>query len=302
MHIRYGYSIDMECTAATPFITILDVHPTQRADLTEPDDMLANGLVDGMSVDVGDPYLDTFGNLCRRLIAPPGGIRLTSDGIIKVSGFPDDERQDALAIAPEELPAETLLYLLGSRYCETDKLMALAWDRFQTAGSGWDTVTSICGFVHDRLRFDYASARPTRSAAEAYDEQLGVCRDFAHLAITLCRCLNIPARYCTGYLGDIGVPPDGNRMDFSAWFEAYLDGQWWTFDARHNARRIGRIIIARGRDATDVPIIHSFGFQTMKRFEVVTDEVEGARFPVSSQARREHWDIKVAQQTFNQRR
>ncbi len=166
-----------------------------------------------------------------------------------------------------------MIYLLGSRYCDTDLLSDTAWQLFGGTPPGWARVQAICDHVHERLKFGYEYARPTRTAWDGFHEQLGVCRDFAHLAITLCRCMNIPARYCTGYLGDIGVPPDDTPMDFSAWFEVYLGGAWYTFDARHNAPRIGRILMARGRDATDVALTTTFGRCTLTGFTVHTYEV-----------------------------
>jgi transglutaminase-like putative cysteine protease len=289
MHIRYGYTIDISCERPTPLITMLDIHPSRRHDITEPDEMTVVSLADGARIGDVSLYEDKFGNLCRRFIAPAGGIRLAAAGIVHDSGFPDPVRPEAEAAPPEALPDDTLVYLLGSRYCETDRLSNHAWAMFGGISGGWNKVQAICDHVHGHLRFDYGSARPTRSAAEAYEERVGVCRDFAHLALTLCRCLNIPARYCTGYLGDIGVPPDPAPGDFSGWFEAFLGGEWWTFDARHNAPRIGRILIARGRDATDVPILNSFGAHSLDRFDIVTREVQGQHYPATSLHRRDHW-------------
>lgn len=290
MHIRYGYQIDVVCDQPTPLITLLDIHPSRRADLTEPDDMQVQALLDGSVVDCSTSYIDTFGNICRRLIAPAGGVSISAYGVVHDSGFPDAVNPGARAVAPQDLPDETLMYLMGSRYCETDRMSQHAWAMFGAIPDGWARVQAVCDHVHQHIRFNYGSARPTRSAFEAYEERIGVCRDYAHVALTLCRCLNIPARYCTGYLGDIGVPPDPNPGDFSGWFEAYLDGQWWTFDARHNKQRIGRILLAHGRDAADVPIINSFGAHTLSRFDIVTAEVTEPRFPASSSLRRQHWD------------
>ncbi len=290
MHIRYGYNIEFLCEVETPVIAMLDVHPTRRHDLTKPDGMVGSSLRDGNRIDVSRMYQDQFGNICRRILAPAGGMKLMSNGVIHDSGFADTQNPLADAAPPQYLPDDVLVYLLGSRYCETDRLTDIAWAKFGTVEGGWSKVRAVCDFVHEHIRFDYSLARATRTAAEGYEERVGVCRDFTHLAVTLCRCLNIPARYCTGYLGDIGVPADVNPMDFSAWFECYLDGAWWAFDARHNMPRIGRIVIAQGRDATDVPILNSFGAHVLQRFEVLTDEVLGARYPVSAQERRSHWD------------
>lgn len=288
MHIRYGYDIEIVCEQDVPAILMLDVHPDRRADISQPDELVATALSTGAPCPT-EIYLDSFGNICRRITMPIGGVRLSAEGAIHDSGFPDPVAQWASVMSPDALPPETLGFLLGSRYCETDTLMSVAWDNFAGVRSGWEQVQAVCDFVHSHIRFDYMAARHTRTAAEALQERVGVCRDFAHLAVTLCRCLNIPARYCTGYLGDIGVPVDPNPMDFSAWFEVYLDGRWYAFDARHNRPRIGRIVMARGRDAADVPFVSSFGPHVLARFSVVTEQVEGLRFPQSPEYRRQHW-------------
>jgi transglutaminase-like putative cysteine protease len=198
---------------------------------------------------------------------------MSSDFLIRDSGAPDDVAPDAVQHSLEKLPVDTLVYLLGSRYCETDRFTNIAWSLFGKVPKGWPLVQAICDYVHGHIKFGYEHASPTKTAWDAHTEKRGVCRDFAHLAVTLCRCMNVPARYCTGYLGDIGVPLDDSPMDFSAWFEVYLGGRWYTFDARHNIPRIGRILMARGRDATDVAIVTSFGPCTLSGFKVVTDEV-----------------------------
>jgi transglutaminase-like putative cysteine protease len=220
--------------------------------------------------------LDTFGNTVRRFIAPAGDLTITSDAIIEDSGLPDPVELNANEVPVEQLPDETLVFLLGSRYCETDKLADIAWQHFASTPRGWHRVQAICDFVCDHLTFGYEHARATRTAFESYQERVGVCRDFAHLAVAFCRCMNIPARYANGFLGDIGVPPDPAPMDYNAWFEVFLDGRWFTFDARHNTPRIGRITVARGRDATDIPLAISFGPHTLKTFRVWTDEVDAA--------------------------
>jgi transglutaminase-like putative cysteine protease len=214
-------------------------------------------------------YLDGFGNICSRVLAPAGRFLLSADFVIRDSGEVDDYAPDAMQQPTESLPDEVLVYLLGSRYCETDRLSDIAWSLFANAPQGWARVQTIVDFVHQHIKFDHEHARPTMGAWEVYAEQRGVCRDYAHLAITFCRCMNIPARYCTGYLGDIGVPIVG-EMDFSAWFEVYLSGRWYVFDARNNRPRIGRVLIARGRDATDVPISNAFGQPTLASFKVVS--------------------------------
>ena len=267
MKIQAGYDIVYECSQPTPTILLLTVHPSRQHDLLTPHRIIFDPPV------AAADYLDGFGNVCTRLLAPPGLFRMHAESIILDSGEPDIVVPNAPQIPVQELPTETLVFLLGSRYCDTDLMADTAWSLFKDTPPGWPRVQAICDYVHSRLTFGYGYARSTRTAVEGHSEGRGVCRDFAHLAVTLCRCMNIPARYCTGYLGDIGVPPVDEPMDFSAWFEAYLGGQWYTFDARHNAPRIGRIVIARGRDATDVAISTSFGSTKLVKFAVVTDEV-----------------------------
>lgn len=274
MHIRYGYRIEVICQQELSLFTLLDVHPSRRHDLTRPDEMRVTSLVQPDREIEVTQYLDQFGNIARRLVAPAGGILLESEGVVYDSGEPDVVEPHAREVPPERLPEDVLVYLLGSRYCETDLLGGRAWQLFGHVEPGWGRVQAIVDFVHNHLTFGYPYARSTRTAAEAFDERIGVCRDFAHLAVALCRCMNIPARYCNGYLGDIGVPANPAPMDFNAWFEAYIGGRWYTFDARHNERRIGRIVIARGRDATDIPMLHSFGPHGLGRFEVITEEIE----------------------------
>jgi transglutaminase-like putative cysteine protease len=218
-------------------------------------------------------YRDGFGNWCTRLIAPAGVFLLTGDAMVRDSGAADVVAPGAVQHPVPLLPDDTLVFLLGSRYCETDRLSEVAWKLFSGTPLGWDRVQAICDFVHEHLQFGYEHARPTKTAWDAYNEGNGVCRDFAHLAIAFCRCMNIPARYCTGYLGDIGRPKDPSPMDFAGWFEAYLGGVWHTFDPRNHVPRIGRVLIARGRDAADVAIATTFGPNTLRTFRVWTDEV-----------------------------
>ncbi len=267
MKIRAGYEIAYQCPQPTPMILMLSVHPSRIADLITPDRMRINPAIPA------NTYHDGFGNFCHVVHAPPGRITLSADFLIRDSGALDDVAPDAKQHPLEKLPVETLVYLLGSRYCETDRFTQLAWAQFGNVPKGWPLVQAICDYVHDRITFGYMHASPTKTAWDAHAQRRGVCRDFAHLAITLCRCMNIPARYCTGYLGDIGVPPDPEPMDFSAWFEVYLGDRWYTFDARHNHPRIGRILMARGRDATDVAIVTEFGPCKLASFKVVTEEV-----------------------------
>jgi transglutaminase-like putative cysteine protease len=222
-----------------------------------------------------DHYFDSFGNQCGRLNASAGTVHFRNHAVVWDSGEPDLFAPKAKQECVSQTPPAALTFLLPSRYCEVDsELMAFAWERFGPLASGWSRVQAICDFVHQHIRFDYQQARANRTALEVFKERVGVCRDFTHLAITLCRCLNIPAQYVTGYLGDIGVPPVPDPMDFSAWFEVYLEGRWYSFDARHNRRRIGRIVIARGRDAADVPIFMVFGNHHLEKFSVVTEEIK----------------------------
>jgi transglutaminase-like putative cysteine protease len=267
MKIRAGYEISCDFPQPTPIIVALSVHPSRIADLLTPDRMRLDPPVDATE------YRDGFGNICHVVRAPAGRLTISSDILIQDSGKPDEIASQVPQRSLETLPVDTLVYLLGSRYCETDRLMNTAWALFHSVPKGWPLVQAICNYVHDRITFSYEHASPTMTAWDAHTGRRGVCRDFAHLAVTLCRCMNVPARYCTGYLGDIGVPPVDMPMDFSAWFEAYLGDNWYTFDARHNTPRIGRILIGRGRDATDVAIMTSFGPSTLAGFKVVTEEV-----------------------------
>jgi transglutaminase-like putative cysteine protease len=267
VQIRFGYELVYGCPQPTPMILTLHVHYTRVSDLIRRDDMHTTPQVP-LSM-----YRDGFGNWVTRLVAPPGRIVISADGLIHDTGATDPVVPEATQQPVETLPEETLVYLLGSRYCDTDNLASFAWSQFGQSAPGWSRVQAICDFVHQHIRFGYQFARPTKTASEAFNEHAGVCRDYAHLAITLCRCLNIPARYCTGYLGDIGVPLNPDPMDFAGWFEAYLGGRWYTFDPRNNTPRIGRILIARGRDAADVAISTTFGANTLEQFRVWTDEV-----------------------------
>ena len=270
MKIQAGYEISYNCSQPTPMILMLSVHPSRITDLITPDRLRLDPAIPANS------YRDGFGNTCHVIHAPTGRLTVSTDFVIRDSGQLDEVAPDAEQHSLEQLPVETLIYLLGSRYCETDRFTQIAWSTFGNTPKGWPLVQAICDYVHNSIKFGYEHASPTKTAWDAHSERRGVCRDFAHLAITLCRCMNVPARYCTGYLGDIGVPPDDSPMDFSAWFEAYLGDRWYTFDARHNMPRIGRILMARGRDATDVAIVTSFGPCTMASFKVITDEVKEA--------------------------
>jgi len=267
MKIAIGYELVYQCPKPTPMILALSVHYSRVSDIIVPDHLVADPPVPIQA------YRDGFGNWCSRIIAPQGQLMLSTNAVVHDSGLPDVVVPGARQTPVEFLPADTLVFLLGSRYCETDLLSHIAWQLFDHTPPGWARVQAICDYVHNHIQFGYAYARATKSAWEVWNERAGVCRDYAHLAIALCRCMNIPARYCTGYLGDIGIPPPDEPMDFSGWFEAYLDGQWYTFDARNNTPRIGRILIARGRDAADVAISNAFGPNTLTRFLVRTEEV-----------------------------
>ncbi len=267
MKIRLGYELIYDCPQPTPMILNLSVHYTRVSDILVPDLLIAAPPVP-MSA-----YRDSYGNWCTRIIAPRGLLTLSTDGLVQDPGLPDPVAWHARQTAVEDLPDDVLLFLLGSRYCETDRLSEIAWQLFGHTVTGWGRVQAICDHVHEHIMFGYEHARATKTALEVFHERRGVCRDFAHLAITFCRCMNIPARYCTGYLGDIGVSPPYGPMDFAGWFEAWLDGHWYTFDARNNIPRIGRVLIARGRDAADVAISNSFGLNILRNFKVHTYEV-----------------------------
>jgi len=266
MRLRAGYQISYNLPAPTPMLLTLSVHPTRRGDLETPDWVRTEPPVQV------DQYLDTFGNICSRVTAPPGRFVMSADFVVRDSGEADVQAPGAGQLNVQNLPDDVIMFLLGSRYCETDRLSDVAWNLFGHTPTGWARVQAIVDYVHGHINFDYLQASPTRGAYETHIGGQGVCRDFAHLAIAFCRCMNIPARYCTGYLGDIGVPAQG-VMDFSAWFEAYLDGGWYVFDARNHRPRVGRVLIARGRDATDVAIANTFGQADLIDFQVISEEL-----------------------------
>ena len=267
MRLTLGCRLTYQLPQPTPMIALLNVHFSRFGDLERPD-----YLITSPSVPIGS-YRDSFGNWCNRFVAPAGSFELSTDGVFRDDGSADPVEPDAVQHAVEDLPDETLVFLLGSRYCDTDRLSEEAWRLFSGAPTGWARVQAICDFVHERITFGYHHARATRTAAETYEERVGVCRDFTHLGVALCRCMNIPARYCTGYLSEIGQPEPQPPGDFAAWMEVYLGGQWHTFDPRNNMPRIGRILIARGRDASDVPLTHTFGPNLLSGFEVWTDPI-----------------------------
>jgi transglutaminase-like putative cysteine protease len=267
MNIRVGYELVFSSAQAVPMILMVHAQPGPSQRFVKPDCLI---------IDPPVPYTlyaDAFDNTCTRLECPAGTIRLTADAIVEDSGIPEPQCVDAAEHAVRDLPESTLMYLLASRYCETDLLMQDAWRLFGHLAPGWPRVQAVCDFVNEYVAFGYQFARSTKTALDTFRERQGVCRDFAHLAISFCRCLNIPARYCTGYLGDIGVPVVDAPMDFAGSMEVYLGGAWHAFDPRNNARRIGRLIIARGRDAADVAITTTFGPTWLQSFKVWTDQI-----------------------------
>ncbi len=264
IQISVGFKLEVSCPQPTPMIVTLGVHASRADDLIEPDTLQLDPPVPLRS------YVDSYGNQCQRLVAPAGRLQITSRGLVADRALPDPVLPWLEQRPVEDLPDDALIFLLGSRYCETDLLTEFAWSQFQQPCTGWERVQAICDYVNEHVHFDYGRTNPTKSAVQTFENREGVCRDFAHLAITLCRCVNIPARYCTGYLSDIEVPPPHSAMDFHAWFEAYLGDGWHVFDPRNNTPRIGRILIARGRDAADVALTTTFGPSVLESFEVWT--------------------------------
>ncbi len=273
MQLRTGYELIYSFPQPTPMILVVNIHESRAADLIVPDRLTTEP-----SIPITN-YRDLFGNRCNRLLAPAGRLRLTADAVVRDNGQPDDIASAAGQHFVEDLPEESLVFLLGSRYCETDLLSQIAWQLFSGTVPGYTRVQDICNYVHNHIAFNYQNARATRSAYEVFNERTGVCRDYAHLAIAFCRCMNIPARYCTGYLSDLGTPPPYGVGDFAAWFEAWIGGHWQLFDPRNNEPRIGRILMARGRDAADVAIATTFGPNTLEHFSVWTDEITGTELP-----------------------
>ena len=270
MEIKVGFEIAHSAVQPTPMVIMLSIHPSRRADIIGTETIVADP-----NVPIGF-YQDSFGNICGRLVAPAGGVTLRGSALVRDSGLPDVVVPTAQQIPIDQLPDDMLLYLMASRDCETDKLTDVAWSLLGNTRPSWERVAAICTYVHNHVTFGYEHANYMKSAHDVYEQGAGVCRDFAHLALTFCRCMGIPARYCTGYMGDIGIPYDPAPMDFSGWFEVYLSGRWYTFDARHNKPRIGRILMATGRDAADVALTTSFGRMDLVKFLVISDEVVGA--------------------------
>ncbi len=267
MRIRIGFDMTYETPAVCPLICLLNVHQRQSAQLEQPDYLRTEPAVPLHT------YTDGFGNLCTRLVAPPGRIRITSDAVFHAARAYDPVNSSAIQHEVADLPPDTLEFLLGSRYCETDLLSNEAWRLFGSTAPGWARVQAICDFVHNHIHFGSDKADPTRTAAQAYAQGIGVCRDYTHLAIAFARGLNIPARYCSGYISDVGLPKPYAEQDFCAWMEVYLGGRWWVFDPRNNAPRMGRILMSQGRDAADVPLVHFFGQNAVRDFRVWVDEL-----------------------------
>jgi transglutaminase-like putative cysteine protease len=267
MMLRLGYDIQFETPSPVAMVALLNVHPSRAADLRAPDELRVEP---GTRV---ESFIDSFGNRCTRFVAQQGSLRLSNSTLLQDPGFADQVNYNARELPVQELPNHILSYLLNSRYCEVDRFSMIASELFGGVAPGWGRVQAICDWVHTKVSFGYQYARPTKTALDVYSERFGVCRDFQHLAVTLCRALHIPARYAAGYLGDIRVPPAASPMDFSAWFEVYLEDRWWTFDARHNYPRYGRVLMATGRDASDVAITTSFGMANLTNFTVISEEV-----------------------------
>lgn len=268
LRLALGCQFQFELPRPTPMIARLRIHQSRLADLESPDQLRTDPPVPLQA------FHDDFGNSCIRFVAPAGRFGIEVAAVIRNSGLPDPTHPDCPSTPVEDLPEAVLGYLLGSRYCDTDLMAPIAWARFGTRPGGQALVQEICDYVQAQIRFDYLQACVTRTASQAHAESIGVCRDFAHLAITLCRCMNIPARYCTGYLSEIGTATPDAPGDFAAWIEVWLDGDWRLFDPRNNVPRIGRVLVARGRDAADVAMIHSFGLHQLTSFQVRTEPLQ----------------------------
>ena len=277
MLIQSEYDIQFQLPFATPMVALLHVHPSLEERLTTPDRLQVEqttptgegGRVGQLAV---EDYIDSFGNRCARFVAPSGNIRLSGRHVLRAPDEPDWQGFGLGQTPVEQLPSETLQFLLASRYCPVDQFVGVSQDLFGFTAPGWARAAAIRDWVHGKVTFNYQAARPTKTAMDVFTERVGVCRDFQHLAVTMTRCMNIPARYVTGYLGDIRVP-FGGPGDFSAWYQVWLDGRWLDMDARHNTPRFGRVLIATGRDAADVAITTSFGVANLTHFRVDSHEV-----------------------------
>lgn len=291
MHIRYGYTLDVVCEAPTELITRLDVHSSGRADITEPDDLVATALADDAVIDGGDIGVDRFGNLFRRIAVPAGGARLSAQGIIHDSGFADRPSLDARAMAADTLSEDERIFLEESRYCPQVGVAALARVLAAGAPAGRATVEAVVDHVRQRLRLDPSASGGDRTATDVLAAGRGSLADLAHVALSLCRAAGVPARFATGYVAEtVTAGPVGST--FAIWVEAHLDGRWWTFDIAADLPRIGRILVSVGRDAGDAAMIGSSGALRLDHSEVLAEEVTGDRFPVTSRERRERWGAR----------
>ncbi len=276
------YDIQFQLAHPTAMIAMLHLHPSLEPRVRSGNELIVEHVEGGAAARVAcREYLDVFGNRCTRFTAPAGRLRLTGISTVEVPEIADQINAGAQQAPVDELPSEVLQFLLASRYCEVDKFVPIAQDLFGWMTPGWTRASAIRDWVHEKVAFNYKTARPTKTAMDVFTERIGVCRDFQHLAITLSRCQNIPARYVTGYLGDFRHPYSG-AGDFSAWYEVFLDGRWMTMDARHNDPRHGRVLMATGRDAADVAITTSFGNADLMHFYVESNEVreDGTRVQV----------------------
>jgi transglutaminase-like putative cysteine protease len=272
MRIRIGFDITIECKDDTPLLLALSPRPE------EDHRVVGSCEIQSFPQRPMQTFFDEYGNRRTRLVAGAGKLRLRSDCVVEDSGLPDAVDWSAEQHPVEALPVETLGFLSASRYCEVDMLTEKAWELFGKTPAGWPRIQAIGNFVQNHITFGYEFAHPSKTAAGVLTEGRGVCRDFAHLFVTFCRAMNIPARYASGYLSDIGVPVTGPG-DFCAWCEVFLGGRWHTFDARFNTPRIGRVLMVRGRDAADVAMVTAFGDYTLTGFEVWTDEVAATGSP-----------------------
>lgn len=279
MLVLSEFDLQFNLPAPVAMVTVLHLYPTLEPQLRSGNELkveMLSGYTDVPNTAVPTTeYLDSFGNRCARFHAPAGYLRLSGQSILDADPLPDRIYSDANQAQIEDLPSDVLQFLLPSRYCQIDQFGAIAQDLFSHYTPGWARATAIRDWVHDKVTFNYNAARPTKTALDVFMERVGVCRDFQHLAITLSRCLNIPARYVTGYIGDIRRPYSG-AGDFSAWYQVFLDGQWIDLDARHNYPRLGRLLMAVGRDAADVAITTSFGAAYLASFYVESNEIDEA--------------------------
>lgn len=264
MEIDVGCHFEFDLPAKTHGVLLVEPHRSEQARVTTALLEFSDGVT-------AVPFVDAYDNRARRITAGPGRIDITFSAVVDVDDVPDPTFVSARTETLEQLPDATLQFLLPSRYCESDRLVDVAWAQFGAIEPGWAQVQAVSDWVHEQIEFDYARSSPSYSAASVLDGRVGVCRDFTHLGIGLCRALNLPARYVFGYLPDIGVPDPGSPMDFCAWMEVYLGDRWYTFDPRNNQRRVGRVVIGRGRDAADVAMVTTFGRADLVTMTVVAE-------------------------------